>query len=121
MASPFYNYTIATLTRGLNTLSTLLKKAEEYAKEKNIPLDELLTARLVEDMKPLSFQIVTATNVSPRPSLAQLSSNHRHRTSPTRPTKIFTSALIGHSRSLKRWIQQRSLSRKDKLSRLRLE
>ncbi|KAJ5686596.1 hypothetical protein N7536_009215 [Penicillium majusculum] len=62
MASPFYNYTIATLTRGLNTLSTLLKKAEEYAKEKNIPLDELLNARLVEDMKPLSFQIVTATN-----------------------------------------------------------
>ncbi|OQD95886.1 hypothetical protein PENSOL_c018G02733 [Penicillium solitum] len=57
MASPFYNYTIATLTRGLNTLSTLLKKAEEYAKEKNIPLDELLNARLVEDMKPLSFQI----------------------------------------------------------------
>ncbi|CAI7643942.1 unnamed protein product [Penicillium glandicola] len=62
MASPFYNYTIATFTRGLNTLSTILKKAEEYAKEKGIPLDELLNARLLEDMKPLSFQIVTATN-----------------------------------------------------------
>ncbi|KAJ5383824.1 hypothetical protein N7517_001735 [Penicillium concentricum] len=62
MASPFYNYTIATFTRGLNTLSTLLKKAEEYAKENNIPLDDLLNARLVEDMKPLSFQVVTATN-----------------------------------------------------------
>ncbi|CAG8892636.1 unnamed protein product [Penicillium egyptiacum] len=62
MASPFYNYAIATFTRGLNTLSTLLKKAEEYAKENNIPLDELLNARLVEDMKPLSFQVVTATN-----------------------------------------------------------
>ncbi|KAJ6128905.1 hypothetical protein N7471_010122 [Penicillium samsonianum] len=62
MASPFYNYTIATFTRGLKTLSTLLKKAEEYAKENNIPLDELLNARLVEDMKPLSFQIVSATN-----------------------------------------------------------
>ncbi|KAJ5506609.1 protein of unknown function DUF1993 [Penicillium expansum] len=62
MASPFYNYTIATFTRGLNTLSSILKKAEEYAREKNIPLDELLNARLVEDMKPLSFQVVTATN-----------------------------------------------------------
>ncbi|KAJ5959589.1 uncharacterized protein N7479_006739 [Penicillium vulpinum] len=62
MSSPFYNYTIATFTRGLKTLSTILKKAEEYAKENNIPLDDLLNARLVEDMKPLSFQIVTATN-----------------------------------------------------------
>ncbi|KXG48225.1 protein of unknown function DUF1993 [Penicillium griseofulvum] len=62
MASPFYNYTIATFTRGLNTVSTLLKKGEEYAKENNIPLDEFLNARLVEDMKPLSFQVATATN-----------------------------------------------------------
>ncbi|KGO76173.1 protein of unknown function DUF1993 [Penicillium italicum] len=62
MASPFCNYTIATFTRGLNTLSFLLKKAEQYAEEKNTPLDELLNARLVEDMKPLSFQVVTATN-----------------------------------------------------------
>ncbi|CAP80627.1 hypothetical protein E8E15_003423 [Penicillium rubens] len=62
MASPFYNYTVATFTRGLNTLSTLLKKAEEYAKENNIALDELLNARLVEDMKPVSFQILAATN-----------------------------------------------------------
>lgn len=73
MASPFYNYTIATLTRGLNTLSILLKKAEEYAKENNIPVDELLNARLVEDMKPLSFQIATATNSASK-ALARVAS-----------------------------------------------
>ncbi|KAJ5196065.1 hypothetical protein N7449_006544 [Penicillium cf. viridicatum] len=73
MASPFYNYTIATLTRGLNTLSTLLKKAEEYAKENNIPVEEILNARLVEDMKPLSFQIATATNAASK-ALARVAS-----------------------------------------------
>ncbi|KAJ5835672.1 hypothetical protein N7447_001698 [Penicillium robsamsonii] len=63
MASPFYNYTIATFTRGLKTIAAILKKAEEFAKENNIPLDDLLNARLVEDMKPLSFQVVTATSI----------------------------------------------------------
>ncbi|KAJ5164256.1 uncharacterized protein N7500_006086 [Penicillium coprophilum] len=62
MASPFCSYTIPTFTRGIKTLSALLKKAEEHAKENNIPLDEVLNARLVEDMKPLSFQIVSVTN-----------------------------------------------------------
>jgi hypothetical protein len=62
MASPFYNYTVATFTKGLKTLTHILKEAEAHAKENNIPLDELLNARLAEDMKPLSFQIFIATN-----------------------------------------------------------
>ncbi|KAJ5770686.1 uncharacterized protein N7511_002737 [Penicillium nucicola] len=62
MTSPFYNYTITTFIRGLNTLHFILKKGEEHAKQNNIPLDELLNASLAEDMKPLSFQIVSATN-----------------------------------------------------------
>ena len=62
MTSPFYSYTLITFTRGLNELIYLLKKGENHAKENNIPLDELLNARLAEDMQPLSFQIVTATN-----------------------------------------------------------
>ncbi|CAG8224486.1 unnamed protein product [Penicillium olsonii] len=62
MASPFYNYTIATFIRGLDTLYYILKKAEEHAKENTISLNELLNARIAEDMQPLAFQVVTATN-----------------------------------------------------------
>lgn len=62
MTSPFYNYTLTTFIRGLETLHYILRKGEEHAKENNITLDELLNARIVEDMQPLAFQIVTATN-----------------------------------------------------------
>ncbi|PYH40393.1 DUF1993 domain-containing protein [Aspergillus saccharolyticus JOP 1030-1] len=57
MSSSLYNTTIPTFISGLKTLSHILKKGEEYATEKGIPLDDLLNARLHEDMKPLSFQI----------------------------------------------------------------
>ncbi|CAG7941835.1 unnamed protein product [Penicillium salamii] len=62
MASPFYSYTIATFTRGLETLDYILRKGEQHAEEHNIPLSELLHARITEDMQPLAFQVVTATN-----------------------------------------------------------
>ncbi|KAJ5744903.1 hypothetical protein N7533_009773 [Penicillium manginii] len=62
MTSPFYNYTLATFIRGLNTLHYILKKGEDHAKEHNIDLDELHNARIAEDMQPLAFQVVTATN-----------------------------------------------------------
>jgi hypothetical protein len=60
MASPFYKYTIPTFSNGLKNLTHILKEAETYAKQNNISPDELLDARLVEDMQPLAFQILTA-------------------------------------------------------------
>ncbi|KAJ5543600.1 hypothetical protein N7535_006024 [Penicillium sp. DV-2018c] len=62
MASPFYNYTVSTFTRGLNTLRAILKKAEEHAAEKNVSLDDFFNARLIDDMMPLSSQVAIATS-----------------------------------------------------------
>ncbi|KAL1966015.1 hypothetical protein VTN77DRAFT_4955 [Rasamsonia byssochlamydoides] len=61
---PLYTYSVPTFIGGLNTLSHILKKAEEYAKEKGIPLAEFVDARLYEDMKPLSFQVQTVSNTA---------------------------------------------------------
>ncbi|PYI19006.1 hypothetical protein BO86DRAFT_384826 [Aspergillus japonicus CBS 114.51] len=70
MSSTVYTITIPTFINGLQTLSHILKKGEEYATEKGIALDTLLNARLYEDMKPLSFQIF-ATVLNIRKTIAR--------------------------------------------------
>jgi hypothetical protein len=62
MTSSLYTYTVPTYLKGLETLTLLLKKAEEYAKEKDIPLSEFVNARLYPDMLPLSFQVQCVSN-----------------------------------------------------------
>lgn len=52
------------MIKGLKTLTHILQKAEEYAKEKNIPLSDLVEGRLAPDMLPLSKQIQIASNTS---------------------------------------------------------
>jgi hypothetical protein len=64
MTSPVYNYTVPTFIKGLETLTLILKKAEDYAKQNNIPLSDFVNARLYEDMKPLIFQIQSASNTA---------------------------------------------------------
>ncbi len=49
-------------TKGLNTLTHILTKAEEFAKEKGENADAYVTASLAPDMKPLSFQIQVCSN-----------------------------------------------------------
>ncbi|KAI0186420.1 hypothetical protein EV127DRAFT_173269 [Xylaria flabelliformis] len=53
-----YDLTIPFLTSALKTQQDLLAKAEAFAKEKGIPISEILEARLAPDMWPLSQQIV---------------------------------------------------------------
>ncbi|KAI1370839.1 hypothetical protein F4677DRAFT_451022 [Hypoxylon crocopeplum] len=52
-----YDASIPVLTRALQTIETLLDKAEEFAKETGTPTDDLLSARLYPDMFPASKQI----------------------------------------------------------------
>ncbi|KAL4994922.1 hypothetical protein BDV10DRAFT_142706 [Aspergillus recurvatus] len=62
--STFHTYTITPLIRGLKSLTTILKKAEEHAKANNIPLEDLVNASLIADMKPLSFQVFIVANTA---------------------------------------------------------
>ncbi|MGC5393910.1 DUF1993 family protein, partial [Escherichia coli] len=54
MTITLYQASIPLLVRGLNTLSTLLDKAEQHAGENQLDTQQLLSARLYEDMYPLS-------------------------------------------------------------------
>ncbi|KAK9371439.1 uncharacterized protein V1513DRAFT_455759 [Lipomyces chichibuensis] len=64
MSAPLYDFSIPLFIRGLNTLSHIIKKGEEYANENGTPLSELVEWRLAPDMKPLSFQVQTATDTA---------------------------------------------------------
>jgi hypothetical protein len=57
MTSPFPIF-----ANGLRTLKFDLQKAEEHAKSNNISLDNLITARLIDDMQPLAFQVLAVHN-----------------------------------------------------------
>ncbi|EEU37117.1 uncharacterized protein NECHADRAFT_52059 [Fusarium vanettenii 77-13-4] len=58
-----YDLIIPTFIKGLTTYDHVLAKAQEYAKEKGINVDEFLEARLVEDQLPLSFQVQNTSKV----------------------------------------------------------
>ncbi len=57
-----YEVSIPTFTKGLEALTHILDKAEEYAKEKGVGVDSYVAAALCPDMKPLSFQVQVASN-----------------------------------------------------------
>lgn len=59
-----YAFSVPTIKRFLNNTSVILKKAAEYADEKKIDHQALITARLFPDMYPLSRQIQIATDMS---------------------------------------------------------
>ena len=51
----------STFTKGLNTLTHILKQAEAHAASTGVSPDSYLAARLVEDMRPLAFQLQNVT------------------------------------------------------------
>jgi uncharacterized protein len=63
MALPIYDVSVATFIRGLTNLSGVLAKGEAFAKEQGKG-DELVAARLFEDMLPLSKQVQIATDTA---------------------------------------------------------
>jgi len=64
MSVNIYDFTIPIFIRALTNLDACLKKAEEWAKEKGISADELCDARLIDDMRPLAFQIQVASDTA---------------------------------------------------------
>ncbi|KAL4933228.1 DUF1993 domain-containing protein [Aspergillus undulatus] len=64
MSSLTHTYTISLFTQGLKSLKHTLQKAEEHAKTTNTPLEDLVNASLISDMKPLSFQVFIVTNTA---------------------------------------------------------
>ena len=57
MALSLYDVTIPVFIRSFNNTAAFLNKAKSHAEEKGTPLSQLLDGRLIEDMKPLTYQI----------------------------------------------------------------
>lgn len=47
-----YQQTVPVFTKYLHALSGLLQKGAKFCEEKNIKAEDLLTHRLIEDMRP---------------------------------------------------------------------
>ena len=63
MPFTLYDISIPAYTRGLTSLSHIISKAEEYAKEKGLPESTFIEARIYDDMHPFPFQIATCTRM----------------------------------------------------------
>ncbi|KIW04812.1 uncharacterized protein PV09_03997 [Verruconis gallopava] len=59
-----YDGTVVYFAGGMRALAHILSKAEQHCKENNIPEKEFMEASLAPDMKPLTFQIQTASDTS---------------------------------------------------------
>ena len=59
-----YDFSLAPMKRALDQMQVLLKKAEDFAKEKGIPESEIMETRLAPDMAALAFQIQSMSNTS---------------------------------------------------------
>lgn len=67
-----YEISIHTFTKILQAEAAILKKADAFAKEKGRPISEFLTARIYEDMLPLTAQI-SITAMAARKGAGRLS------------------------------------------------
>jgi hypothetical protein len=52
-----FQYTVPAFVRGLENLLAVMKKGEAFAKEKSLPEESLITARLFEDMFTFAEQV----------------------------------------------------------------
>jgi len=57
MPISFYDVSTGLHLRGLQVLTNILNKAKAHAATHDIPLDEIVEWRLVDNMNPLSFQV----------------------------------------------------------------
>jgi uncharacterized protein len=64
MAFSLYDLTVPVYVRSLTNLSAILGKGAAFAAEKGIDPADLLAARLIENMNPLSAQIQRATDTA---------------------------------------------------------
>ncbi len=59
-----YDVTIPAFIRGLQNLSAMLEKSKAFAEEQGMDLSELLDARLIDDMAPLTRQVQMVTDTA---------------------------------------------------------
>jgi hypothetical protein len=64
MAFTIYDASITPMIRMLENLSKILDKAVAQAKQKDIPAGDLIDGKLAADMRPLTFQIQSASDTS---------------------------------------------------------
>ncbi len=64
MSLSLYDVSVPAFLRGFANLTEILKKAEAFADENGIAHKELLEARLIEDMLPLTGQIQRASDAA---------------------------------------------------------
>ncbi len=64
MAYSIYDASVPVMLRGLTNLSKILDKAAAQAKSEDKPLSDLTGATLAADMKPLTFQIQSASDAA---------------------------------------------------------
>jgi len=57
MATELYDITVPAFLRGFAAMAAFLEKGRAWADENNVPHEELLNARIYEDMAPLTSQI----------------------------------------------------------------
>ena len=62
MATDLYDLTVPAFIRGLRNLSAILEKAAAHAEEKGIDPLTLTSARLIDDMAPLTAQVQFASD-----------------------------------------------------------
>jgi hypothetical protein len=64
MATQLYDLTVPVFLRGFTAMSGFLAKGEAFADEKRLDPAELLNARLIEDMGPLTSQVQRASDAA---------------------------------------------------------
>ncbi len=64
MSFTIYDASIVPMIRALNNLSKILDKAAAQAKTEDKPLAALIEAKLADDMRPLPFQIQSASDAA---------------------------------------------------------
>ncbi|WP_448661272.1 DUF1993 family protein [Sphingomonas sp. CJ20] len=62
MATELYELAVPPLRRGLTQLAAILEKGRAYAEEQGIAPEQVLQARLADDMRPLLAQVQMATD-----------------------------------------------------------
>lgn len=61
-AISLYEVSITTFQKALKALGDIIDKSENYAKERGEDPEAFVTASLIADMKPLSFQVQVVSN-----------------------------------------------------------
>lgn len=60
MAIALYDTTVALFAQTLGAMDGLLRLGRTHCEQNNVPLSQLLTSRLIQDMRPLRFQVQAA-------------------------------------------------------------